>query len=164
MLLQTNSYFVPKDKRTEHARLMHRFRALMARLGCDQFDVCEQSGPDWNSERGGRFVQLMKFRDSAHQKSVRDAEQSDVGAQDLVREFCELVDYALQQQQGMATTAFYRGIFSNPTSASATRSSVPELSEDSPLLPSADQLDEIPPIDSPRGGKKHVARNGEIDD
>ena len=34
MLLQTNSYVVPKDKRLEHAKLMRRFRQTLVRLGC----------------------------------------------------------------------------------------------------------------------------------
>lgn len=108
MLLQTNSYIVPKDKRTEHARLLKRFRQVMERLGCDRFEWFEQAGPEWSGEVGGRFVQMMRFRDRDHQLAVRAAEQTDPGAQDLVREFCELVNYSYQQQQGLATTAFYR--------------------------------------------------------
>lgn len=159
MLLQTNSYIVPKEKRTEHARLIKRFRALMHRLGCEDFDVCEQTGPNWVVETGGRFVQLMRFRDEAHQKAVRDAEQSDPSAQDLVREFCELVDYSYQQQQGLATTAFYRSLFSQaPT---------PRLPNATPPLIASEELpeDEIPPIDlAERGVKQSAGRNGEIDD
>ena len=33
MLLQTNSYIVPKDKRSEHSRLIRRFRQTLGRLG-----------------------------------------------------------------------------------------------------------------------------------
>lgn len=172
MLLQTNSYFVPKDKRTEHARLVKRFGALMNRLGC-AFETYEQAGPNWSNEVGGRFVQIMKFRDETHQKAVRDAEQSDAGAQDLVREFCELIDYARQTQQGMATTAYYKGV-GTPVGPSA-RSAQPLGGEGSAngsstgqsLLPAADSLDELSPIDSHHAGKglKHSARaNGEIDD
>jgi hypothetical protein len=144
MLLQTNSYIVPKEKRTEHARLIKRFRALMHRLGCDDFDVCEQTGPNWVSETGGRFVQLMTFRDEAHQKAVRDAEQSDPSAQDLVREFCELVDYGYQQQQGIATTAYYRSILGAP----GNRLPAPALTATTPLIASEEPPeDEIPPIE-----------------
>ena len=107
MLLQTNSYIVPKDKRTEHARLVKRFRQVMTRLGCEDFDVYEQAGPNWSTEVGGRFVQIMRFRDREHQKSIRAAEQSDTIAQELVREFCELVNFGYQHQQGLATTAYY---------------------------------------------------------
>lgn len=159
MLLQTNSYFVPKEKRTEHARLIKRFRALMTKLGCDDFDVCEQTGPNWSTEVGGRFVQIMRFRDEAHQKTVRETEQSDPSAQDLVREFCELIDYGYQQQQGMATTAYYRSLSSPPPQRALTAPShLPDPIEEG-------VVDEVPPIDAGRLGVKHpVGRNGEIDD
>jgi len=113
MLLQTNSYIVPKDKRTEHARLVKKFRQVMSRLGCDDFEVHEQAGPDWSTEVGGRFVQIMKFRDRDHQKLIRDAEQSDPVAQEMVREFCELINFPYQHAQGLATTAFYLGVITS---------------------------------------------------
>jgi hypothetical protein len=112
MLLQTNSYIVPKDKRTEHARLVKQFKQVMSRLGCDDFEVYEQAGPNWSTEVGGRFVQIMKFRDREHQRSIREAEQSDAAAQELVREFIELINFPYQHQQGLATTAFYVGVVS----------------------------------------------------
>lgn len=110
MLLQTNSYIVPKDKRTEHARLMKRFKQVMNRLGCEDFEIYEQAGPNWSTEVGGRFVQIMRFRDRAHQQQIKTAEQSDQVAQDLVREFCELLNFGYQYQQGLATTAYYLGL------------------------------------------------------
>lgn len=118
MLLQTNSYIVPKDKRTEHARLIKRFRSVMTRLGCESFDCYEQAGPDWSGEVGGRFVQIMKFRNREHQLAIRAAEQADAGAQDLVREFCELINFSYQHQQGLATTAYYRSAAGTITSTS----------------------------------------------
>jgi hypothetical protein len=162
MLLQTNSYIVPKEKRTEHARLIKRFRALMHRLGCDDFDVCEQTGPNWVTETGGRFVQLMKFRDEAHQKAVRAAEQADPSAQDLVREFCDLVDYGYQQQQGIATTAFYRSLLS----IAQSRLAGPETTATAPLIASDESADDdVPPLDlTDMPIKQTAARNGEIDD
>src|SRR5579884_109887 len=61
MLLQTNSYVVPKDRRPEHARLLRRFRQTLARLGCEHFEVYEQVGANWSSaEPTGRYVQLMR--------------------------------------------------------------------------------------------------------
>jgi len=70
MLLQTNSYVVPKEKRTEHARLLARFRQTLGRLGCDYFEVYEQTGVNWSSAEGsGRFVQIMRFRDRSHQRA-----------------------------------------------------------------------------------------------
>ena len=115
MLLQTNSYIVPKEKRTEHARLVKRFRDLMARLGCKDFQVYEQAGPNWSQERGGRFVQIMRFRDREHQQAVRDAEAADPSAQDLIRDFCELINFAYQHQRGYATTAFYVEMGATPS-------------------------------------------------
>ena len=67
MLLQTNSYIVPKEKRVEHARLLRRFRQALARVGCDHFEVYEQVGSNWTGETTGRFVQIMRFRDKQHQ-------------------------------------------------------------------------------------------------
>lgn len=119
MLLQTNSYIVPKDKRTEHARLIKRFRQVMARLGCEAFECYEQAGPEWAGDVGGRFVQIMRFRDREHQLAIRAAEQSDAGAQDLVREFCELINFSYQHAQGLATTAYYRSAAGTMTSAPA---------------------------------------------
>jgi hypothetical protein len=112
MLLQTNSYIVPKDKRTEHARLIKRFRQVMSRLGLDDYEVYEQAGPNWSTEVGGRFVQIMRFRDREHQQQIRTLEQSDPTAQELVREFMELINFPYQHQQGLATTAFYIGLAS----------------------------------------------------
>lgn len=111
MLLQTNSYVVPKDKRAEHARLMRRFRQALLRLGCDQFEVYEQVGANWSSgETTERFVQIMRFRDRKHQLSVQNAERSDPTAQSLIAEFCELVNFAYQQQQGLFAVGFYHSV------------------------------------------------------
>src|SRR5262245_10119063 len=111
MLLQTNSYIVPKDKRTEHARLLQRFRQCLARLGCEHFEAYEQVGANWSgSESTGRFVQLMRFRDRKHQQQVQAAERSDQVAQALIKEFCELINFPYQQQQGLFAVGFYQGI------------------------------------------------------
>jgi hypothetical protein len=111
MLLQTNSYVVPKEKRAEHARLMRRFRQALMRLGCDQFEVYEQVGANWSSsETSERFVQIMRFRDRKHQLAVQNAERSDPTAQSLIAEFCELVNFAYQQQQGLFAVGFYNSV------------------------------------------------------
>jgi hypothetical protein len=108
MLLQTNSYIVPKEKRAEHARLLQRFRQTLARLGCDHFEAYEQVGSNWSgSETTGRFVQIMRFRDRKHQQQVQAAEKSDPSAQALIREFCELINFPYQQQQGLFAVGFY---------------------------------------------------------
>ncbi len=111
MLLQTNSYIVPKEKRAEHARLIRRFRQTLARLGCDSFEIYEQVGHNWSSgETTGRFVQIMRFRDRRHQLSVQGAERTDATAQALIAEFCELINFPYQQQQGLFAVGFYQGV------------------------------------------------------
>src|SRR5689334_4826370 len=94
MLLQTNAYFVPAEKRTEHARLLQRFRHCLARLGCDQFECYEQTGANWTAgESKNRFIQIMRFRDRKHQQQVQAAERNDAQAQALIKEFCELINF-----------------------------------------------------------------------
>ena len=111
MLLQTNSYVVPKEKRAEHARLVRKFRQTLARLGCDQFDVFEQVGPNWaGGETTGRFVQMMRFRDRKHQVAVQTAEKQDPGAQALIQEFCDLINFGYQQQQGLFAVGYYQSV------------------------------------------------------
>jgi hypothetical protein len=115
MLLQTNSYIVPRDKRVEHARLLRRFRQTLLRLGCDHFEVYEQVGANWNTgETTGRFVQIMRFRDRKHQLSVQAAERGDPIAQQVVQEFCELINFPYQQQQGLFAVGFYTSFLRMP--------------------------------------------------
>ena len=111
MLLQTNSYVVPKEKRAEHARLVRKFRQTLNRLGCDQFDVFEQVGANWSGgETSGRFVQMMRFRDRKHQLAVQNAEKQDAAAQQLIAEFCALIDFPYQQQQNLFAVGFYQSV------------------------------------------------------
>jgi hypothetical protein len=111
MLLQTNSYIVPKDKRAEHARLLRRFRATLAKLGCDSFEVYEQVGSNWSTgEPTGRYVQIMRFRDRRHQLAVQAAERSDSVAQAIIAEFCQLINFPYQQQQGLFAVGFYHSV------------------------------------------------------
>jgi hypothetical protein len=120
MLLQTNSYIVPKERRAEHARLMRRFRQILNNLGCDNFEVYEQVGSNWsNTETSGRFVQIMRFRDRKHQLAVQNAERSDPAAQQLIAEFVELVNYPYQQQQGQFAIGFYSSVLPVAPSAPA---------------------------------------------
>src|SRR5436305_9819784 len=108
MLLQTNSYIVPKEKRTEHGRLVRRFRQTLGRLGCEQFEVYEQVGANWSTgDSTGRFVQIMRFRDRRHQLAVQAAERTDADAQRLIAEFCDLINFPYQQQQGLFAIGFY---------------------------------------------------------
>jgi hypothetical protein len=111
MLLQTNSYIVPKDKRVQHARLVQRFRQTLTRLGCDHFEAYEQVGANWSpADTTGRFVQLMRFRDRKHQLAVQGAERNDPIAQGLIKEFCELINFPYQQQQGLFAVGFYHSL------------------------------------------------------
>lgn len=111
MLLQTNSYIVPKEKRSEHARLMRRFRQALGKLGCDMFEIYEQVGANWTgNDANGRYVQIMRFRDRKHQMSVQSAERTDPSAQALIAEFCELVNFPYQQQQGFFAVGFYNSV------------------------------------------------------
>jgi hypothetical protein len=122
MLLQTNSYIVPKEKRAEHQRLVRRFRQTLARLGCDHFEVYEQVGANWGSgETTGRFVHIMRFRDRKHQLAVQSAERSDAAAQALINEFCELINFPYQQQQGLFAVGFYHSVL--PVASPRTTSS-----------------------------------------
>jgi hypothetical protein len=121
MLLQTTSYIVPKDKRSEHARLLRRFRQAMARLGCEHFEVYEQVGANWNTtECTGRFVQIMRFQDRKHHLAVQTAERSDRQLQQLVAEFCELINLPYQQQQGLFALGFYTSFMKLPGQKNAT--------------------------------------------
>src|SRR5712691_2314035 len=120
MLLQTNSYIVPKDRRAEHGRLMRRFRQVLARLGCDMLEVYEQVGTNWQGgEDNRRCVQIIRFRDRKHQSAVQAAERNDAAAQALIAEFCELVNLPYQQQQGYFTTAFFNSVL--PTAPTRVR-------------------------------------------
>jgi hypothetical protein len=127
MLLQTNSYLVPREKRVEHARLLARFRQTLARLGCTHFEAYEQVGSNWSpTESTGRFVQIMRFRDRKHQLAVQAAERNDPSAQALIREFCELINFSYQQQQGLFAVGFYAGAIPMTAKATETTESTPE--------------------------------------
>ncbi len=130
MLLQTNSYIVPRDKRMEHARLLRRFRQVLLRLGCDHFEVFEQVGANWStSDSTGRFVQIMHFRDRKHQLAIQAAERGDPTAQVLLKEFCDLINLPYQQQQGLFAVGFYTSFLRMPQrseSAGARGQAAPE--------------------------------------
>ena len=127
MLLQTNSYIVPKERRAEHARLVQRFRHTMRRLGCDGFEVYEQVGAHWGGgETTGRFVQIMRFVDRRHQQAVQRAEQHDPAAQALIRDFCDLINMDYQRQQGLFASGYYQGVMSAPAPGTAPGTAGPE--------------------------------------
>ena len=118
MLLLTNSYVVPREKRDDHARLVKRFRHILAKVGCDQFEVYEQVGANWGgTDASGRFVQIIRFRDRKHHQQVHDAEQTDPDAQAIIREFCDLVNLPYQEHQGLFAIAHYASVLNTPTAA-----------------------------------------------
>jgi hypothetical protein len=152
MLLQTNSYIVPREKRMEHARLLRRFRQVLLRLGCDHFEVFEQVGANWSSnDTSGRFVQIMHFRDRKHQLAIQAAERSDPTAQSLLKEFCELINLPYQQQQGLFAVGFYTSFLRMPQRTDtpvATVQAAPESPPQSePELPSPSEA--VPQPDAP---------------
>jgi hypothetical protein len=155
MLLQTNSYIVPKDKRSEHARLLRRFRAALAKLGCDSFEVYEQVGANWNTgEPTGRYVQIMRFRDRRHQVAVQQAERNDPNAQAIIAEFCQLINFPYQQQQGLFAVGFYSGVLPvAPTRAQAGDAgpgdAAPVAEEPAETPQSPDQVQEAPATETP---------------
>jgi hypothetical protein len=145
MLLQTNSYIVPKEKRSEHARLLRKFRTTLARIGADQFEVYEQVGANFaTGEATGRFVQIMRFRDREHQLEVQAAERQDPAAQRLIQDFCALINFPYQQQQGLFAVGFYTSALPvlSPPRAASPRPAAPPVP---PVDPSVPQ----PPIEEP---------------
>lgn len=139
MLLQTNSYIVPKERRSEHARLMRRFRQVLGRLGCEDFEVYEQTGANWTGAAEGsqRFVQIMRFRDRKHHAALQAAERGDAAAQQLIAEFCELVNFPYQQQHGFFAVGFYTSVLE----ALSTRGGHEGHTEELPPEPEAAALE-----------------------
>ena len=136
MLLQTNAYFVPPEKRSEHTRLLQRFRHTLARLGCDQFECYEQTGANWTTGEGkNRFIQIMRFRDRKHQQQVQAAERTDTQAQGLIKEFCELINFPYQQQQGYFAVGFYTSVL--PVAALRVTGTDPSTTSDEKNQPLA---------------------------
>ena len=135
MLLQTNSYVVPKEKLAEHTRLMRRFRQTMAKLGCDSFDVFEQVGPGWSPlKAGGRFIQMIRFRDRKHHQQIQLAERGDPAAQQLIKDFCDLIDFPYQQEQGLFASGFYTAVLAAATAGTneGTAPAAPTLEAELP--------------------------------
>jgi len=142
MLLQTNSYVVPKERRAEHARLLRRFRHTLARLGCHHFETYEQVGANWSTgETTGRFVQIMRFQDRKHQLAVQAAEKTDVAAQQLIQEFCDLINFPYQQQQGLFAVGFYTSVLPILPVRTQTIDGVEISTSDAGPLPTSEEID-----------------------
>ncbi len=153
MLLQTNSYIVPKEKRAAHNHLMQRFRQVLMKIGCDHFEVFEQVGANWaGGETSGRFVQMMKFRDRKHCQAVQLAERKDAAAQALVKEFCELINFAYQEQQGLFAHGYYNAVIEPIRIKPSELAYHAYEGEVAPLEPTETLLAEAPP-DDPKAPK-----------
>ena len=141
MLLQTNSYIVPQDKRSEHNRLMRRFRQTLARLGCDHFEVYEQVGANWGTaESAGRFVQILRFADRRHQLAVQAAERTDAAAQAVIAEFCDLINFAYQQEQELFAVSFFNGVLPAITRRASQEETTAEHGSEPEAEPGAEIL------------------------
>jgi hypothetical protein len=53
---------------------------------------------------------MMRFRDRKHQIAVQAAEKQDQAAQQLIQEFCELINFGYQQQQGLFAVGYYQSV------------------------------------------------------
>ena len=148
MLLQTNSYIVPREKQATHASLLARFKQTLCRLGCEAFDVFEQSGNNWDSgDTSGRFVQIIQFRDRQHQAQIQEAEKSDREAQLLISEFCELINFPYQQEHGFFAVGFYTNVFSKAAAGEVTDDpQVTEIDDDFFPLVEDDLIDDSVPL------------------
>jgi hypothetical protein len=160
MLLQTNSYIVPKEKRAEHARLLARFRQTLAKLGCDHFEAYEQVGNNWSvAEPTGRFVQIMRFKDRKHQQAVHAAERTDPESQALIKEFCDLINLPYQQQQGLFASGFYTSVLAVAPTRVSGKTQIPADSIAMEELSSVAHPQEPPPTaDEPEPSDGEQAR------
>jgi len=142
MLLQTNSYVVPSNKRQEHERIIRRIRQALLRVGCDQFEVYEQVGGNWAPLKGGgiRFIQIMRFHDRQHHHQIQEAEKNDSAVQQLINEFMALIDLPEQQTQGQFAMGHYSRI-------SGTIPQEQAQMQQPPMTPRSDQPPGEPPSD-----------------
>jgi hypothetical protein len=53
---------------------------------------------------------MMRFRDRTHQVAVQTAEKQDPAAQQLIQEFCDLINFGYQQQQGLFAVGYYQSV------------------------------------------------------
>jgi len=163
MLLQTNSYVVPMDKRQEHERLIRRIRQALLRIGCDQFEVYEQVGGNWAAIKGGgRFIQIMRFRDRQHHHEIQEAEKNDPSIQQLINEFMELIDLPSQQDQGLFAMGHYSRISATPP-AELAQMEQGELSQPPPGEPPPEDAGRIADLDHEHdaGGNSKPAQHEE---
>ena len=85
----------------------------------------------------------MRFRDRRHQLAVQSAERADPGAQAVIAEFCNLINFPYQQQQGLFAVGFYQSALPVTMRREATRAEVAA----SDALASQEQQDDEDRID-----------------
>jgi hypothetical protein len=56
----------------------------------------------------------MRFRDRQHHLQIQEAEKSDPGVQQLINDFCELIDLPSQQGQGLFAMGYYSRMSATP--------------------------------------------------
>jgi hypothetical protein len=166
MLLQTNSYLVPKEKRAEHERIIRRIRQALLRIGCDCFEVYEQVGSNWAPIKGGaRFIQIMRFHDRQHHHDIQEAEKNDPGFQQLINEFMELIDLPGQQSEGLFAMGYYSLTNATPAHEMGSGPQAPAAEAAAQAAPGdeAGLVRELPPDDhhDQAGGNSKPAQHEE---
>jgi hypothetical protein len=96
----------------------------------------------------------MRFRDRKHQLAVQAAERNDAGAQALINEFCELINFPYQQQQGLFAVGFYQSVLPvsmRPPTSAAGQQDASTATEETSTDASSDEVsaetvvpDEVP--------------------
>jgi hypothetical protein len=108
------------------------------------FECYEQTGTNWTTDESkNRFIQIMRFRDRKHQQQVQQAERNDPTAQALIKEFCELINFPYQQQQGYFAVGFYTSVLPG----AAPRQNPPGEPQNNEPLQSLSAADEIATAD-----------------
>ncbi len=115
MLLQTNSYLVPRDRMAAHDELMRRFAACFARLGVAEgaFELFRQTSAEYRPDTAAaaqRVTQILRFDDRKQQEAVHEAEAHDAEAAALVGELRKLVDLDEQAARGHFTSSYYASV------------------------------------------------------
>ena len=99
MLLQTNSYIVPADRRADHARLIRKFRQALSRIGCDQFEVYEQVGPNWSPGAMREICpESCAFATASINKPCRRLKETIQDRSKSSPNFATLINFPYQQQ------------------------------------------------------------------
>jgi hypothetical protein len=101
----------------------------------------------------------MRFHDRAHRQAVENAERSDPSAQQVIKDFCELINLPYQQQQGLFAVGYYTSFLAMPpqrttTAQSATDGPAVQPQESSTESePGAAESAESAPAASPEAGE-----------